>query len=152
MGGFITKNFLLAIYFPFRFYKSCTRHVFMYGRGWSELTNDLISLQVLQGSLSFSKKNDHLPAVVLERERWFLWLFFLRENYNSRQHFCSSPLELGQHPRLLHMAGEGRSALQWFPDGTSALSGRWMGVWGWWNGITPPRRRAMGLHRSQHLC
>lgn len=28
MGGFITKNCPLAIYFQFRFYKSCTCHVF----------------------------------------------------------------------------------------------------------------------------
>lgn len=91
MGGFITKNCPLAIYFQFRFYKSCTCHVFYV---WKRMT-------WIDKWPYFSRSFTREPQFLKEKwsppssrpgERKMLFFFFFfgkkKEDYNSERRWC----------------------------------------------------------------
>lgn len=127
MGGFITKNCPLAIYFQFRFYKSCACHVFYV---WKRMT-------WIDKWPYFSRSFTREPQFLKEKwsppssrpgERKMLFFFFFgkkRRTIIQRGDGASAPLALGGGPTSLtspNHRGKGPASLQWFCAWISTLS------------------------------
>lgn len=93
MGGFITKNCPLAIYFQFRFYKSCSCHVFYVWKTTTWIDKwPYFSISFTREPQFLKEKWSPPSSHPGDRKRlFFLFLFFIleREDYNSKRRQCS---------------------------------------------------------------
>lgn len=93
MGGFITKNCPLAIYFQFRFYKSCSCHVFYVWKTMTWIDKwPYFSISFTREPQFLKEKWSPPSSHPGDRKRlFFLFLFFMleREDYNSKRRQCS---------------------------------------------------------------